>query len=110
MPGCLPSICRRSKRIALRDDGGLDEVTVRLVEPAADRRRHDELLVETFVDPWRFGGTSYQAANWWARSSLTRYDVGASPGQRLGVSGRSWSKAMTAWPIESHRRDGTDAE
>jgi hypothetical protein len=64
------------------------------------RYGHDLLLAETFVDPTRFRGTCYRAANW----------VCLGPTQGAGKHGNRYHrhglpKLVFAYPLHRHARD-----
>jgi hypothetical protein len=76
---------------------GLEFSERRLVRDCPERFGHPLLLLETFVDPARFRGTIYRAANWLALGQTrgyrrtrpltpVRHDVNVAP-QDFAVAG-----------------------
>lgn len=84
----------------------LAAATRRLSVDWLERYGYEPVLIETFVDPARFAGTCYQAANW--------ESIGATAGARNDsfANGRSstGTKNIYAYPLRQDFRDVLTAE
>ena len=77
LPGCrTPNLASRVLGLSLR----------RLSRDMQDQTGHPVLLAETFVDPSRFAGTCYRAANW---QEIGKTGLRAGSGRRLAEARRA---------------------
>lgn len=72
------------------------------------RHRHNLLLLETFVDPSRFSGTCYRAANWIEVGSTLGF--GRTRGGTVGYVAHNLPKRVFVYPLRRDARQQLAAE
>ncbi len=84
----------------------LSQCLLRLAEDWAERYSYEPVLVETFVDPSRFAGTCYRAANWFHVGQTAAEDT-AYPNGKVAAGPkdiylrplrRDWKKVLCTEP------------